>query len=52
MARYYLHDGDYRVKVELHRLKEEIPEPNRTYALEFKDYLELNNRKSRLLPKG
>jgi integrase/recombinase XerD len=51
MARDYLHDGEYRVSVELRRLKTEIREPNATYALGFKDYLELNNRKPRTVAK-
>ena len=49
MSRDYLHDGEYRLAVELNSLEEEIVEPNRTYAIGYKDYLELNNRKQRTL---
>ncbi len=41
MARDYLHDGEYRVSVELKKLRKELPEPNIRYALAYKDYLEL-----------
>ena len=51
MARDYLHDGEYKVSVELKKLKKELPEPNIRYALAYKDYLELNNRKSMTVAK-
>ena len=41
----YFRQGDYKLKLELRRL-ERYPDPNRGYALGFKDYLEANNRKA------
>ena len=46
---HYLQEGEYRVNSELKRLMEEIPEPNSEYALGYKRFLELNNRKQKTI---
>ena len=35
--------------MQLKKLDEQISEPNRSYVLKYKDYLELNNRKPRII---
>ncbi|MDE1874400.1 MAG: tyrosine-type recombinase/integrase [Candidatus Micrarchaeota archaeon] len=47
--RDYLRNGEYRLSRALVKLDEQIPEPNRSYALKYKDFLELNNRKARTI---
>ena len=46
---HYLQEGEYRVNSELKRLMEEIPESNSEYALGYKRFLELNNRKQKTI---
>ena len=46
---HYLQEGEYRVNSELKRLMEEIPKPNSEYALDYKRFLELNNRKQKTI---
>jgi integrase/recombinase XerD len=50
MPKDYLHNGDYLVSRELLKINR-LPEPNRTYALQYKDFLEANNRQSRTIYK-
>ena len=45
MAKDYLHQGDYKLTIELQKWAD-VADPNRTYAFEYKAYLEANNRKS------
>ncbi|MDE1871183.1 MAG: tyrosine-type recombinase/integrase [Candidatus Micrarchaeota archaeon] len=47
MPKDYLHNGAYRLALELRKLEEEATEPNRSYALKYAKYLEINNRKER-----
>ena len=49
MDRHYLRNGGYRLSRQIAKIREQIEEPNRTYALKYKDYLELNNRKQRTI---
>lgn len=49
MDRHYLHDGEYRVAIELRMIDREVPEPNRSYAIAYKDYLDLNDRKPKTI---
>jgi integrase/recombinase XerD len=49
MPRDYLHEGDYRLAVELRVIGRELQEPNRSYALGYKRFLELNNRKPKTI---
>ena len=49
MPRDYLHEGDYRLAVELRVIEREIAEPNRTYMMGYKRNLELNNRKPKTM---
>lgn len=45
MPRDYFHAGEYRLVGELEKLKK-LPNPNKSYALEYKEYMEANNRKA------
>ncbi len=49
MDRTYLNNGEYRVASELRMVDRELPEPNRSYAIGYKEYLELNNRKGKTI---
>ena len=49
MDRTYLNNGKYRVASELRMIDRELPEPNRSYAIGYKEYLELNNRKGQTI---
>jgi len=49
MSRRYLEDGEYRLNSELKKLRELVAEPNRSYAMGYRDHLELNNRKYRTI---
>ena len=51
MDRTYLNDGAYKVAVELRLIDRQLTEPNRSYAIAYKQYLELNNRKGRAIAK-
>ncbi len=42
----YLDMGDYRLRLELVKINNQIAEPNRSYVLAYKKALELNNRKT------
>jgi integrase/recombinase XerD len=43
----YLNNGSQRLGYELDRIADDVPEPNRSYLLEFKKYLEKNDAKER-----
>lgn len=45
MPKDYFHMGEYKLSIELRKL-EGIPQPNRNYAISYKEYLEANNRKA------
>jgi type I restriction enzyme M protein len=49
MDRTYLNNGEYRVASELRMVDRELPEPNRSYTIGYKEYLELNNRKGKTI---
>jgi site-specific recombinase XerD len=46
---HYLRNGEHRLYREVEKVLAELPEPNRAYAVKYKDMLELNNRKPRTL---
>lgn len=41
----YFHEGENRLSRQIGKIKEQLLDPNRKYALKYKDYLELNDRK-------
>ncbi len=43
----YLSNGAQRLNYELGRINGDVTEPNKSYLLKFKDYLELNNKDTR-----
>jgi hypothetical protein len=47
MPRDYFHMGEYRLVKELEKVNA-LPQPNRDYAVAFKDYMEANNRKANM----
>ena len=44
----YLHDGGYRLDYALRKV-EEMPEPNRSYLIDYKRHMELQDRKERTM---
>ena len=46
---HYLQEGAYKVNLEVNKIKEEFQNPNREYALQYKRFLELNNRKEKTI---
>ncbi len=50
MENPYLNNGDINLRTELRRI-ESLKEPNRSYALQFKDWMELQNRATRTIAK-
>ena len=47
----YLEKGAYLTESQMKHIDRDVPEPNRTYAHKYKDYLELNNRRPRTTAK-
>ena len=49
MDRTYLNNGECRVASELRMVDRELPEPKESHAIGYKEYLELNNRKGKMI---
>ncbi len=49
MPRDYLHEGEYKLALELRLIERQVQEPNRSYMLGYKRFLELNNRKAKTI---
>ena len=49
MPRDYLHEGAYKLAVELRTIEKQLQEPNKSYVLGYKRFLELNNRKEKTI---
>ncbi len=45
----YLEKSSYQAEFQMRHIDMEVASPNREYAHKHKDYLELNNRKPRIL---
>ena len=49
MPRDYLHEGEYKLALELRLIERQVQEPNKSYMLGYKRFLELNNRKAKTI---